>query len=109
MVESDTARVSDLPMVESDTARVSVLTVAGCKFPAVVLGKVALDVVSLGVDSFWMAPWDVGGTLGDSCRLCVTFWRTSVGDSAVLPTSDSEWTCFEVDQETWPVICAQYR
>ena len=49
MVESDTARVSDLPMVESDTARVSVLPVAGCKFPAVFLGKVALDVVGLGV------------------------------------------------------------
>ena len=27
----------------------SVLPVAGCKFPAVLLGKVALDVVSLGV------------------------------------------------------------
>ena len=27
-------------------------------------------------DSFWMSPWDAGGTLGDSCRLCVTFWRT---------------------------------
>ena len=27
-------------------------------------------------DSFWMAPWDASGTLGDSCRLCVTFWRT---------------------------------
>ena len=159
-------------MVESDTARVSVLPVAGCKFPAVFLGKVALDVVGLGVgppclrvdleetlltlmderaqliraapgvtpddgseegapvleliehsvlgkplvdslqepmpvmkrleqailatasvweplehfhcvvsddvdfDSFWMAPWDAGGTLGDGCRLCVTFWRT---------------------------------
>ena len=49
MEESDTARVSDLPMVESDTVRVSVLPVAGCKFPAVFLGKVALDVVSLGV------------------------------------------------------------
>ena len=36
-------------MVESDTARVSVLPVAGSKFPAVFLGKVALDVVSLGV------------------------------------------------------------
>ena len=36
-------------MVESDTARVSVLPVAGCKFPAVFLGKVALDVVGLGV------------------------------------------------------------
>ena len=40
MVESDTARVSDLLMVESDTARVSVLPVAGCKFPAVFWGKV---------------------------------------------------------------------
>ena len=27
-------------------------------------------------DYFWMAPWDAGGTLGDVCRLCVTFWRT---------------------------------
>ena len=50
MVESDTARVSVLPMVESDTSRVSVLPVAGSnKFPAIFLGKVALDVVSLGV------------------------------------------------------------
>ena len=48
VVESDTARVSVLPMVESDTARVSVLPVAS-KFPAVFLGKVALDVVSVGV------------------------------------------------------------
>ena len=31
------------------TARVSVLPVAGCKFPAVLLGKVTLDVVGLGV------------------------------------------------------------
>ena len=29
-------------------------------------------------DSFWMAPWDAGGTLGDSCRLCVVFWRTTL-------------------------------
>ena len=36
-------------MVESDTARVSVLPVAGCKLPAVLLGKVALAVVNLGV------------------------------------------------------------
>ena len=158
--------------VMSDTARVSVLPVAGCKFPAVFLGKVALDVFGLGVgppclsvdseetlltlmderaqlvraapgvtpedgseegapvleliehlvlgkslvdslqepmpamkrlkqaimvtvsvweplehlhcvvsddvdfDSFWMAPWDAGWTLGDSCGLCVIFWRT---------------------------------
>ena len=40
--------MSDLQLVESDTARVSVLPVAGCKFPAVFLGKVALDVVGLG-------------------------------------------------------------
>ena len=49
VVESETARVSVLPMVESDTARVSVLPVAGSKFTAVFLGKVALDVVGLGV------------------------------------------------------------
>ena len=49
VVESDTARVSDLQLVESDTAQVSVLPVASCKFPAVFLGKVALDVVGLGV------------------------------------------------------------
>ena len=49
MVESDTARVSGLQMVESDIELVSVLPVAGCKFPAVFLGKVALDVVGLGV------------------------------------------------------------
>ena len=36
-------------MVESDTARVSVLPVAGCEFPAVFLGKVTLDVVGLGI------------------------------------------------------------
>ena len=49
VVESDTAQVSGLQMAKSDTARVSVLPVAGCKFPAVSLGKVALDVVGLGV------------------------------------------------------------
>ena len=41
--------MSGLQLVESDTAQVSVLPVAGCKFPAVFLGKVALDVVGLGV------------------------------------------------------------
>ena len=49
VVQSDTARVSGLQLVKSDTARVSVPPVAGCKFPAVFLGKVALDVVGLGV------------------------------------------------------------
>ena len=38
-----------LVVVKSDTVRVSVLPVAGCKFPAVFLGKVAFDVVGLGV------------------------------------------------------------
>ena len=33
----------------------------------------------------------------------------SVGDSAVLPAGDCGWIWFEVDQEPWPVICAQYR
>ena len=49
VVESDTAQVSGLQLVRSYTARVSVLPVAGCKFPAVFLGKVALDMVGLGV------------------------------------------------------------
>ena len=42
-------RCIPLVVVESDTARVSGLLVADCKFPAVFLGKVALDVVGLGV------------------------------------------------------------
>ena len=41
--------MSGLQLVKSDTVRVSVLPVAGCKFPAVFLGKVALDMVDLGV------------------------------------------------------------
>ena len=41
--------MSGLQLVKSDTLRVSALPVAGCKFPAVYLGKVALDVVGLGV------------------------------------------------------------
>ena len=49
VVESDTAQVSGLELVKSDTARVSVLPVAGCEFPAVFLGKVAFDMVGLGV------------------------------------------------------------
>ena len=49
VVEPDTVRVSGLQLVKSDTSRVSALPVAGCKFPAVFWGKVALDVVSLGV------------------------------------------------------------
>ena len=49
VVESDTAPVSGLQLVKSDTARVSVLPVAGCKFRAIFLGNVALDMVGLGV------------------------------------------------------------
>ena len=48
VVESDTARVSVLPM-ESDTARVSALPVVGIEVPAVYFGKVALDSVGLRV------------------------------------------------------------
>ena len=48
-LSSDTARVSGLQLAKSDTARVSVLPVAGCKLSAIFLGKVALDVVGLGV------------------------------------------------------------
>ena len=29
------------------------------------------------IDSFWKAPWDASGTIGDSCRSCVTFWETA--------------------------------
>ena len=47
IVESDTVQVSGLQLAKSDT--VSILPVAGCKFPAVFWGKVALDVVGLGV------------------------------------------------------------
>ena len=28
------------------------------------------------LDSLWMAPWDAGGTLSDSCRPTVATWRT---------------------------------
>ena len=28
------------------------------------------------IDSFWMAPWDADGMLGDGCRRCVTSWGT---------------------------------
>ena len=40
--------MSGLQSVESDAAQVSVLPVAGWKFPAVFLGKVAFDLVGLG-------------------------------------------------------------
>ena len=49
VVESDTVQVSALQSVKSDKAQVSVLPVAGCKFPVVFFGKVAFDVVDLGV------------------------------------------------------------
>ena len=49
IVESATVQVSVLQSVKSDKAQVSVLPVAGCKFPAVFWGKVAFDVVGLGV------------------------------------------------------------
>ena len=45
----EVADADPLVVVKSDTARVSVLPIAGCKFPAVFLGKVAFDVVGLGV------------------------------------------------------------
>ena len=28
------------------------------------------------IASFWMAPWDAGGTIGDGYRPCVTSWWT---------------------------------
>ena len=48
VIESDTFQVSGLQLVQSDAAQVSVLPVAGWKFPAVFLGKVAFDLVGLG-------------------------------------------------------------
>ena len=30
-------------------------------------------------DSFWMAPWDAGGMLGDCCQPYVTFWSVYMG------------------------------
>ena len=48
-VVSDPALVSVLQLVVSDTAQVSVPPVAGCEFPAALLGKVAFDAVGLGV------------------------------------------------------------
>ena len=53
VVESDTVRVSALP-VESDTVRVSALPVVGNEVPAVYFGKVTLD--------------SVGVRFGPSCR-----------------------------------------
>ena len=49
VVESDSVQVSVLQSFESDKEPVSALPVAGCEFPAVFLGKVAFDVVGLGV------------------------------------------------------------
>ena len=46
---SDPALVSALRLVVSETAQVSVLPVAGCEFPAALLGKVALDAVGPGL------------------------------------------------------------
>ena len=48
-VESDAIEVSVLHTVESDRVQISVLPVAGCEFLAVFFGKVAFDVVGLGV------------------------------------------------------------
>ena len=49
LLGGEVADAYPLVVVKSDTVRVSVLPVAGCKFPAVFLGKVAFDVVGLGV------------------------------------------------------------
>ena len=49
LLGGEVADAYPLVVVKSDTARVSVLPVAGCKLSAVFLGKVAFDVVGLGV------------------------------------------------------------
>ena len=59
-------------------------------------------------DSFWMAPWDAGGTLGDCCRPYVTFWRTllqSVIRLSCRPAIMDEDGSRLVN-EPQPVICA---
>ena len=52
----------------------SVLVTASVWEPLEHLNCVVTD--HMDIDSFWMAPWDAGGTIGDSCRPCVTSWRT---------------------------------
>ena len=46
-------------------------------------------------DSFGMAPWDAGGMHGNDCecREDVPDYDVTVGNSAVVPTSDQKWTC----------------
>ena len=43
-------------------------------------------------DSFWMAPWDAGGTYGNGCRICVTFWRILLQSMIQPAIGDCEWT-----------------
>ena len=78
VVESDTVQVSGLQLVESDAAQVSVLPVAGWKFPAVFLGKVAFDLVGLGD--------------GPPCLLTLTDERAQLARAApgVTPVDSSE-------------------
>ena len=66
VVESDMVQVPGLQLVESDAAQVSVLPVAGWKFPAVFLGKVAFDLVGLGDGP--LSPSGLGGDFADFDR-----------------------------------------
>ena len=79
VVESDTARVSGLQLVKSDTAPVSLLPVAGCKFPAVFLGKVC------GQSGRWPAvsPSGLGGNLLTLTDERAQMARTALGVALV--------------------------
>ena len=52
----------------------SVLATASVWEPLEHSNSVVTDHVD--IDSFWMAPWDAGGMLSDSCRPYVTSWGT---------------------------------
>ena len=62
------------PMPVMKRLEQAILATASVWEPLEHLHRVVSDDVDF--DSFWMAPWDAGGTLCDSCRLCVAFWRT---------------------------------
>ena len=76
------------PMPVRKRLEQAILATASVWEPLEHLHRIVSD--DMDFDSFWMAPWDAGGTLGDSCRLCVAFWRTML--RSVLPAGDYGWT-----------------
>ena len=102
VVESDTVQVSVLQSVESDKAQVSVLPVAGCKFPAVFLGKVAFDVVGLSVGPLCL--------LVDSEETLLTWTEERAplarADPGVTPVDSSD-TRTPVRELMWPSVLGE--